>query len=370
METRGAEVFIFNSLYCALQMRKISLSEEKVKQFFDTAVVFHNAKQEKLDFVSVQESKQCSLPGTGFVQSGVIAQNPIPAWSVVGTSAKLLTIRSDSKLRGIEWSVAATGISLNLRGTDVQKEGTFTYDLLSRLSTLYPRTYTKQQLDKLVVDGKSSDVVEWVKEIIKFNAFDNNYGAWIVFDLFSFVNHSCVPNCLMIDDPSQDCARIIALREIKQGDELFTTYSLIPDHSLPDSRYKSLKEVWNVECRCEACVSAIPHLSAVEDAVVTAPKDRYKGSTWWDSIFFSTCHACGTTSNTTMANCSKCKCAVYCNKDCQRKHYKTHKLYCTDRVLGNQLLRVRKMLAMIKLMKSDIIKYQMLEQAYTRHRQL
>lgn len=349
--------------------QKVSLPIVDVSRLFDKNVVFNNSKQEQLNSVCVQESKHCTLPGTGFVQMGVIAQTDIPAWNMVGTTAKLLTVRKDADHDGIEWGLAAFGIALKLKGEDVKKEGTFTHDLLSRFSSLYPRKYTKKELEKLVVESDFDAIVQWSEEIIKFNVVDTGNDEWVVFDLFSFINHSCVPNCLIIADKSKACAQIISLSKIKKGEELFTTYTFLPDHNLSDSRHRSLQTKWNVDCRCDACVVAMPHLSVTEDTVSASKKDCYKGSKWWDCLFYRTCHACGTVGDN-MMSCSKCKCAMYCNKDCQKKHYKSHKVYCTDSPSGNQLFQTRLMLNAFKHMKQDVAKYRAIEKAYSQVQQI
>jgi uncharacterized protein len=69
-------------------------------------------------------------------------------------------------------------------------------------------------------------------------AVDGNAARWI--------NHSCDPNCETEEDDDEDRVYIVALRDIRPGEELFYDYGLIIDERITPTLKK------NYECRCGA----------------------------------------------------------------------------------------------------------------------
>eukprot|EP01125_Pyxidicula_operculata_P001944 TRINITY_DN1189_c0_g1_i2.p1 TRINITY_DN1189_c0_g1~~TRINITY_DN1189_c0_g1_i2.p1 ORF type:complete len:320 (-),score=48.44 TRINITY_DN1189_c0_g1_i2:38-997(-) len=70
-----------------------------------------------------------------------------------------------------------------------------------------------------------------------------------VFQLLSFINHSCSPNCVVIfDGPS---ATIKAIRDIKSGEEICIPY--IETITSTSNRRKELNSYFKFFCECDKC---------------------------------------------------------------------------------------------------------------------
>ena len=73
-----------------------------------------------------------------------------------------------------------------------------------------------------------------------------------------FINHSCAPNCGLLDDPDDaDAALVVAARAIAAGGELSIAYDLVDAHLLADHRDDpayAWDPAWTFDCRCGAPV--------------------------------------------------------------------------------------------------------------------
>lgn len=74
------------------------------------------------------------------------------------------------------------------------------------------------------------------------------------------------------------------------------------------------------------------HFPAINDIVKKA-KNKF-----WYAEQRSTCAFCQTKSPEILMKCAKCKIAAYCNRDCQVKHWKVHKLHCSPQ--SSQEIRI------------------------------
>lgn len=72
-----------------------------------------------------------------------------------------------------------------------------------------------------------------------------------IFPIISRINHSCNPNVHHSWNKGINQACVHALKDIKKGEELFTSYIHIFSDSF--SRAKALKKCFNFKCYCEVC---------------------------------------------------------------------------------------------------------------------
>ncbi|KAJ2929301.1 hypothetical protein H1R20_g7791, partial [Candolleomyces eurysporus] len=83
--------------------------------------------------------------------------------------------------------------------------------------------------------------------------FGSGYGA--VMRIGSRFNHSCIPDVAHKFEPSTFTMRFTAVRDIKKGSQIYTTYTY--PNSTKAERQKALIP-YGFECTCRACVNATP----------------------------------------------------------------------------------------------------------------
>lgn len=140
------------------------------------------------------------------------------------------------------------------------------------------------------------------------NCFNLNEEYTALYYTPSFINHSCIPNCnqqLVEEDLRM---RVIALRDIKQGEEISISY-MDTSKQQKDIRRKNIKEKFNFDCQCLDCTQS----NSVQVSKLNI--DRF-------------CSNCGK-SGGKFQKCGKCKLVYYCNKKCQLENWNTfHKKTC------------------------------------------
>lgn len=75
-------------------------------------------------------------------------------------------------------------------------------------------------------------------------------------DIVSRFNHSCAPNLYYITD-EHNIGHCIAVRPIKQGEQLFISYLDEMNFKTTKQRQDYIKEIWDFTCKCEKCVPFI-----------------------------------------------------------------------------------------------------------------
>jgi hypothetical protein len=68
---------------------------------------------------------------------------------------------------------------------------------------------------------------------------------------FSRINHYCTPNVTRCWHEDREVLTIHALKAIKQGTELGTSYKMA--YGPRDERREELKKWWSFDCECETC---------------------------------------------------------------------------------------------------------------------
>jgi len=128
-----------------------------------------------------------------------------------------------------------------------------------------------------------------------------------MFTLHASLNHSCVPNCNVVDEYIEDTigVKVVTSRAVQKGEELCIPY--IDIHLPRVNRRTGLHEGWTFWCQCLRC--------------------RFEGD---DPMECTNCGA-EATENKTFKACSRCKQAWYCTPACQKKNWTSgHKLICKD----------------------------------------
>lgn len=99
-------------------------------------------------------------------------------------------------------------------------------------------------------------VSKLVKEKInngsKVNTKSVAYAA-AVYPVISLCNHSCDPNCAPVKQSKYLQTSLIALKHLKEGDELFITYKPLFTQMKASERQRYLAERYRFICNCQAC---------------------------------------------------------------------------------------------------------------------
>jgi len=96
-------------------------------------------------------------------------------------------------------------------------------------------------------------------------SFLNSEGSGL-YELQSMINHSCRPNAEIKFQTNNNVLTLVALRDIKPGEEIFISY--LDECELARSRHsrqKLLKENYLFACQCELCLEQSDHLDVTSD---------------------------------------------------------------------------------------------------------
>ncbi|KAH8684517.1 hypothetical protein BGZ60DRAFT_548191 [Tricladium varicosporioides] len=85
---------------------------------------------------------------------------------------------------------------------------------------------------------------------------DSNIIKYCIYTIASRFNHSCEPNVWYDFDFEGNIVHMAAVRDIKEGEELFITYIGHKDIESTAVRRAELKK-WGIDCMCTACVAGI-----------------------------------------------------------------------------------------------------------------
>ncbi|CAL8101180.1 unnamed protein product [Orchesella dallaii] len=92
------------------------------------------------------------------------------------------------------------------------------------------------------------------------------YGA-ATYAVASLINHSCEPNTTRVHDLRNGRMAFVALKGIKAGEELVTSYSRVFLADTRDERRDYLKKTYNFVCNCIACKEDWPPLLQIHDGL-------------------------------------------------------------------------------------------------------
>lgn len=105
-----------------------------------------------------------------------------------------------------------------------------------------------EMLDKLLLDTEFSYEKDFLPGLGMFNINNVDGNMYLT---QSHLNHSCEPNVDVKNVGRTQGISVRAKRDIKTGEELFTTY-VNPEHQLDDRRY-NLRVNWGFNCNCTRC---------------------------------------------------------------------------------------------------------------------
>lgn len=133
------------------------------------------------------------------------------------------------------------------------------------------------------------------------NMFQTLGGGYHIFSTFTFINHSCNANSIIIVG-EHGTYKLIALRDIAAGEEITQDYVGL---SLTNRKAEILSS-YGFECNCGFC----------DDPQISCKFLLHHQACW-------TCRKPNPKSR-----CSQCKVSLYCEASCQRKDWPKHKNIC------------------------------------------
>lgn len=175
-------------------------------------------------------------------------------------------------------------------------------DICDFLCKLTPRA--------LPQNASRQDVCAQLNDKMIANVFHSSTGSYLL-RWGSFINHSCLPNTIVLFDSTSGEAEFMTLRQIQAGEEITICYFSWPINSR-QARAK-ICQVLGFECRCVFCTKNLS-LNRFLPLLEKAPSRQH---CWW----------CGARDRS--FRCRACDQATYCNKHCLRED-REHKLICKD----------------------------------------
>lgn len=100
-------------------------------------------------------------------------------------------------------------------------------------------------------DSHSQEDILHVCGALRSNQFSHNGGYRLSFEL-SHINHSCTPNCQIVNDDSHRM-ELRARIDLKEGDQLFISYAELGWSSLAINKY--LLNKYYFQCTCNFCTN-------------------------------------------------------------------------------------------------------------------
>ncbi|KAI1802921.1 SET domain-containing protein [Daldinia bambusicola] len=140
-------------------------------------------------------------------------------------------------------------------------------ELLIRATLNLPSRHRKPLL-KLSTHSSASDYGDKLYKILQTNSFRTGYhdGTNPFYSLFTEVsrlNHDCRPTCAYYFDHRDFHHKVLAVRDIAEGEELtIAYYDPLQSHS---TRQEKLQKEWGFKCSCQRCSA---------NATVVAESDR------------------------------------------------------------------------------------------------
>ncbi|OTB11409.1 hypothetical protein K445DRAFT_321999 [Daldinia sp. EC12] len=128
-------------------------------------------------------------------------------------------------------------------------------ELLIRAADNLPSQH-RESLLKLSTHGSTSDYGDKLYKILQTNSFRTGYhdGVNPFYSLFTEVsrlNHDCRPTCAYYFDHRDFHHKVLAVRDIMEGEELtIAYYDPLQSHS---TRQEKLQKEWGFKCSCQRC---------------------------------------------------------------------------------------------------------------------
>lgn len=141
---------------------------------------------------------------------------------------------------------------------DIKEEFDSIRDILDRLkeekgvglkSTLYRSKYADsnyQAGDSVVCVGLIDP--EQFRRASKHSVYSHSYQVHLQHDDFKFINHSCDPNTIFMDNKSTASYDFVAIKPIKEGDEITFNYT----HNEPE-----ISSPFDCECGAYNCIGRV-----------------------------------------------------------------------------------------------------------------
>lgn len=247
-----------------------------------------NANKLKIDFnpKPIEKYDGVKIEGTDFKK--VVATRDFARGELIGEFQPIAVfycknVSSDPRLF---WRILANLLDLEMKKVIIT-DLSGSLNLWTMISQLWPR-------GDLIMNKFS------LGERIRKNSFGGERnGMCLLYNIPSFINHSCASNSLFHDHNGV----LVAFSPIKAGDEITICYS---QRDTVEERRAHLVSGYGFTCKCSLCES----------------KGRY--NSWFEKEF----RKCGRCSREGSKWCLGCHMSFYCSKECQTKHWKIHKHVC------------------------------------------
>ena len=180
-----------------------------------------------------------------------------------------------------------------------------------------------------------------------------------ILPVIMLVNHSCDPNCEVIEDPARRTAKLVARRDLAAGEELTIRYGTAEETAAAGGL--------GFTCSCPTCRTAAAAEPRSPEITTDLMLLQHGGGIRYGldregvpfRLKFNWCCLCGAGSEpdsgagsepdsgagsephsgagsephsapVKLMKCSLCRNALYCSRDCQKKDWREHKKRCKD----------------------------------------
>ena len=180
-----------------------------------------------------------TLPNRG---QGTLSTTHIPAGSVILTDIPILKVHathadSNGSVPLRFHNLTAAAIKHAYRELTEEQKNLFNTLDAGEPSKLYPDVLEKR-VRRVLVNG--------------FTLGEKGQ-TWIVCPRISRLNHSCVPNAGWFPIPNKDVYKLMAMKDISEGEEITLCYRDELDGMIMHARRQLLLKDWGFICTCEAC---------------------------------------------------------------------------------------------------------------------
>jgi len=114
------------------------------------------------------------------------------------------------------------------------------------------KTITVDSTLSIGTNFEQLDDLSFLNSLRIFNTREENVQYMAVYPITAYLNHSCDSNVAVVHPQIDHYKGVIALKPIKQGEELFVDY-VFGTKATPEEKRDILKSRWGFDCECPKC---------------------------------------------------------------------------------------------------------------------